>query len=119
MDETADDRVVAEPAAGFRFPAGQAVQRTLAQHPGLPQQLAVLTEDQRGQGAAAEVAGADPFAAVAAGEGDATGAVEQHVRAEAPGHAEVAAPGVADPGVLEQREEFAEQVATQADFLVV
>src|SRR5690606_6217643 len=65
----------------------------------------------------AEVAGADTFTAVTAGEGDAVVAVEQHVRLEAPRHAEVTAPAMADPGVTQLREQLAEQVAAQADFL--
>ena len=42
--------------------------------------------------------------------------VAEHVRLEAPRHAQVAAPGMGDLHVLELREQFAEQIAAQLDF---
>ncbi|MCY1411280.1 hypothetical protein D9M71_266620 [compost metagenome] len=79
----------------------------------------MLVEDQRRQGAPAQVGGADAFAAVAAGKGDAALAVAEHVWAEASRHAEVAAPGMSDAYLFELREQFAEQVAAQFDFVFV
>ncbi|MNP21360.1 hypothetical protein D3C76_1139730 [compost metagenome] len=76
----------------------------------------MLVENQRGQGAPTEVGGADAFAAITPGKGDAALAVAQHVRAEASGHAQVAAPGMGDAHILELGEQLAEKVAAQADF---
>ena len=57
--------------------------------------------------------GADTLAAVAAGQGDAVARVAQHVRLEAPRHAQVAAPGVGQAHVAQLREQLAKQVAAQ------
>lgn len=90
VDEALDDGVVAQPAAGFGWPGGQAGNRAVVEHPGLRGQFVVLVEDQCCKRAPAQVGGADTFAAVAASQGNATLAVAQHVRAEASGHAQVA-----------------------------
>ncbi|MNN84478.1 hypothetical protein D3C81_2016420 [compost metagenome] len=79
-------------------------------------QFVVLVENQRGQGAPTEVGGADTFAAITAGQGNTALAVTQHVRAEAPGHAQVATPRMSDAHMLELWEQLAEQVAAQFDF---
>ncbi|MNJ37237.1 hypothetical protein D3C77_320480 [compost metagenome] len=118
MDETLDDGVVAQPAARLRLPAFEAGQRTAGVNPGLLGQLAAPFKDQVGQGASAQVAGTDPFATVATGQGDALLAVAEHVRLETPGHAQVTAPGMGDGDVLELREQLAEQVAAQFDLAV-
>ncbi|MCY1510831.1 hypothetical protein D9M68_452200 [compost metagenome] len=118
MDEAADDGVVAEPAAGFRFPGAEALQRAVAEHPGLAGEQGFPAEDQVRQGASAQVAGAHALAAVAAGQGDAVLAVHQHVRAEAPRHAQVAAPAVGDAHIAQLREELAQQVAAQVEFVL-
>ncbi|MNQ81651.1 hypothetical protein D3C85_966820 [compost metagenome] len=118
MHEAFDDRVVAQPAAGFRLPAAQSRKAGRLQYPGLARQLTVAAQDQVGQGAPTQIAGADAFAAKSARKGNACGRVAEHVRMKAPGHAQVAAPGVGDAHVLELWEQFAEQVATQVDFVV-
>jgi hypothetical protein len=71
VDETADDRVVAEPAAGFGLPGPERLEAAVVDHPGLVGQLGVAAKDQVGQGAPAQVGGADALPAVAAGQRDA------------------------------------------------
>jgi len=100
MDKTANDRVVAQPAARLRLPGLERLQATLADHPGLMGQRRLLAQDQVGQGAAAQVGGTDALPAVAAGQRDAGGVMAEHVRSELARHAEVAAPGVGNPHVF-------------------
>ena len=59
VDETLDDRVVAQPAAGLGRPTGQARQWAVVEYPRLAGQFVLLAEDQCGQGPPAEVGGAD------------------------------------------------------------
>ena len=118
MDKTANDRVVTQPAARLGFPGFKRVQATLADHPGLLDQRRVVAEDQVGQRAPAQVGGADALPALATGQRDAGLLIAQHMGAKIARHAQVAAPGVADPDVFQLWEEFAKQVATQLNFAV-
>ncbi|MNS94379.1 hypothetical protein D3C72_1285950 [compost metagenome] len=112
MDETLDDGVVAQPATRLWFPALEARQCAAGVNPGLLGQLTASLQNQLGQGAAAQIAGTDAFAAITTGQGDALFAVAEHVRLETPGHAQVAAPCVGDGDILELWEQLAKQVAT-------
>ncbi len=90
---------------------------TVGQDPRLLGQLAVALKNQIGQRPAAEIAGTDTLAAITARQRDAVGAVAEHVRLEMPRHAKVAAPGVGDLHIFQLREQFAEQIAAQLDFI--
>ncbi|MNS46882.1 hypothetical protein D3C72_793950 [compost metagenome] len=90
---------------------------TIRQHPRLLGQFAVALKNQVRQGAPAEIARADALPAITAGQRDAIGAIAKHVRFEVPGHPEVAAPGVGDLHIFQLREQFAEQITAQLDFI--
>ncbi|MNE69506.1 hypothetical protein D3C80_1652340 [compost metagenome] len=104
MNKALDNGVVTQPAQGLWLPAWQRGQRTVAQHPRLAGQFVVLTENQRRHRAAPQVAGAYAFAAIATGECDFLPAVGQHVRVKMPGDTQVAAPGVSQANIAQNRE---------------
>ena len=78
VDEAADDRVVAEPAAGFGFPGPERIEPAPGDDPRLVNQLGVALQDQVGEGSPAQVAGAHTLPAITAGQGDATGGVSSN-----------------------------------------
>ncbi len=67
MDKTADDRVVAQPAAWFRLPPLEGIEPAFTQHPRLLDQGGVTRQDQVGQGPTTEVAGTDTLPATIIG----------------------------------------------------
>lgn len=91
VDKTANDRVVAQPAAGLGLPGFERFQAAFANHPGLVNPRGVVAQDQVGQGAAAQVGGADALPAIPPGQRNAGLVIAKHVRAELARHAEVAA----------------------------
>lgn len=115
MNETADDRVVTEPAARLGLPGLQRIEPALGNDPRLTNQLGVVLQNQVCQGSPTQVARTDALPAVTAGQRYAAGAITQHVGLETPGHAQIAAPAMGDPYVLELREQLAEQIAPQFD----